>query len=140
MNANEVIANRALEIPGQAVGTCDLIHPNNHINRSQSTNDSYPTALRLAILLSHGDLSAVLAELAYELKQKAVEFGEVIEMGRTQLQDAVPYIGYENATRIAQKALASDKSVMELVLAEGLVEKAQLVDILSPQKMTRQGG
>jgi aspartate ammonia-lyase len=90
MNANEVIANRALEIFGRSRGDYDVIHPNNHVNMSQSTNDVYPTAIRLAILLSYEPLTKALSDLAYELKQKAVEFSDVIKMGRTQLQDAVP--------------------------------------------------
>ena len=90
MNANEVIANRALEILGHKRGEYEIIHPNNHVNKSQSTNDAYPTAIRLAILLSYTELTDALAELAYELKQKSVEFSDVIKMGRTQLQDAVP--------------------------------------------------
>ncbi len=90
MNANEVIANRALEILGRSRGEYEIIHPNNHVNKSQSTNDAYPTAIRLAILLSYSELTDALADLAYELKQKSVEFSDVIKMGRTQLQDAVP--------------------------------------------------
>ena len=90
MNANEVIANRALEILGHSRGDYHIIHPNNHVNMTQSTNDAYPTALRLATLLGYKELTDALRELAYEFKQKAVEFSDVIKMGRTQLQDAVP--------------------------------------------------
>jgi aspartate ammonia-lyase len=90
MNANEVIANRALEILGHSRGEYEVIHPNSHVNLSQSTNDVYPTAIRLAILLSYEPLTQAISELAYELKQKSVEFSDVIKMGRTQLQDAVP--------------------------------------------------
>ena len=90
MNANEVIANRALEIMGYQRGEYQYLHPNNHVNLSQSTNDAYPTAIRLAILLSHQDYVDALSDLCYQLKQKAVEFSDVIKMGRTQLQDAVP--------------------------------------------------
>src|SRR5512139_195674 len=90
MNANEVIANRALEILGHARGEYQFIHPNEHVNMSQSTNDVYPTAIRLAIILGHDQLTNALSELAYELKQKSVELSDVIKMGRTQLQDAVP--------------------------------------------------
>ena len=90
MNANEVIANRALELMGHRKGEYQFVHPNNHVNLSQSTNDTYPTALRLAILLSYEDLTRAMDNLCYELKQKAVEFSDVIKMGRTQLQDAVP--------------------------------------------------
>jgi aspartate ammonia-lyase len=90
MNANEVIANRALEILGHAKGNYKHVHPNNHVNLSQSTNDVYPTSIQLAILLSYQDLTRAMERLCYELKQKAIEFSSVIKMGRTQLQDAVP--------------------------------------------------
>ncbi len=90
MNANEVIANRALELLGRQRGDYRHLHPNNHVNCSQSTNDAYPTALRLAILLSYKRLVKALSDLAYELKQKSVEFAHILKMGRTQLQDAVP--------------------------------------------------
>jgi aspartate ammonia-lyase len=105
MNANEVIANRALEILGSSRGEYEVIHPNNHVNLSQSTNDVYPTAIRLAIVLSHEPLTKAMSELAYELKQKSVEFSDVIKMGRTQLQDAVPMtLGQEfDAFRVTVK-------------------------------------
>ena len=90
MNANEVIANVALEVMGRPKGDYEALHPNNHVNMSQSTNDAYPTAVRLAILLAHEALIRALNELAYALKDKAVEFGDVLKLGRTQLQDAVP--------------------------------------------------
>lgn len=90
MNANEVIANRGLEILGRARGDYQYLHPNDHVNLSQSTNDAYPTAIRLGILLSHQEYVTALSGLCYELKQKAVEFSGVVKMGRTQLQDAVP--------------------------------------------------
>ncbi len=90
MNANEVIANRALELMGLPRGRYDVIHPNNDVNLSQSTNDVYPTAIRLAILLSYGSLRDALKELAGEFESKAVEFHTIIKLGRTQLQDAVP--------------------------------------------------
>ena len=105
MNANEVIANRALEILGHSRGEYDFIHPNTHVNMSQSTNDVYPTAIRLAILLSYEPLTGAMSELAYELKQKSVEFSDVVKMGRTQLQDAVPMtLGQEfDAFRVTVK-------------------------------------
>lgn len=90
MNANEVIANRGLELMGYARGDYTQLHPNNHVNLSQSTNDAYPTAIRLGILLSHDEYVKALSGLCYEMKQKAVEFADVVKMGRTQLQDAVP--------------------------------------------------
>ena len=90
MNANEVIANRALEIAGFTKGDYEKIHPNNHVNLCQSTNDVYPTAARIAILHSLPQLIDSLDELCNALAQKAKEFEAVIKIGRTQLQDAVP--------------------------------------------------
>ncbi len=90
MNANEVIANRALEILGHDRGQYEFCHPNNHVNLSQSTNDAYPTAIKIALIRSNEKLIEVLVELIASFKTKAVEFSHVIKMGRTQLQDAVP--------------------------------------------------
>jgi len=90
MNANEVIANRALELMGHAKGEYDRLHPNNHVNLSQSTNDVYPTAVRLGILLSVGELTGSMETLVAALRAKGQAFSSVIKMGRTQLQDAVP--------------------------------------------------
>jgi aspartate ammonia-lyase len=90
MNANEVIANRALEILGCEKGEYRTCHPNNHVNLSQSTNDAYPTALKLALLRSNRSLIEVLQELRDAFAAKGSEFAGVIKMGRTQLQDAVP--------------------------------------------------
>ncbi|MEQ1632949.1 MAG: lyase family protein, partial [Planctomycetota bacterium] len=90
MNANEVIANRALELLGHEKGDYDRLHPNNHVNCSQSTNDVYPCALKLAMVLSSESLVAVVQELVAAIERKAVEFQDVVKMGRTQLQDAVP--------------------------------------------------
>ncbi len=90
MNANEVIANKALEILGYEKGRYDIVHPNNHVNCSQSTNDAYPTAFRIALLLVIPDLKKALKSLARAFRNKAVAFKDVIKMGRTQLQDAVP--------------------------------------------------
>lgn len=90
MNANEVIANRALEILGYEKGDYKYCHPNNHVNLSQSTNDAYPTALKIATINSNKQLIAVLKELILSFKKKADEFTHILKMGRTQLQDAVP--------------------------------------------------
>ncbi|MCB9014381.1 MAG: aspartate ammonia-lyase [Lentimicrobiaceae bacterium] len=90
MNANEVIANRALEIMGYEKGQYEYCHPNNHVNLSQSTNDAYPTAIKIALLRSNEKLVTVLSELIASFNFKAKEFAPVIKMGRTQLQDAVP--------------------------------------------------
>jgi aspartate ammonia-lyase len=90
MNANEVIANRALEILGRRKGEYDVVHPNNHVNLSQSTNDVYPTALKIAAIWSIRELMAAMAELRDAFLAKGREFAQVLKMGRTQLQDAVP--------------------------------------------------
>lgn len=90
MNANEVIANRALEIMGYNKGEYEYCHPNNHVNLSQSTNDAYPTAIKVAILKSNIKIVEVIRELVQSFRNKAKEFSQVIKMGRTQLQDAVP--------------------------------------------------
>ena len=90
MNANEVIANIGLELLGHAKGEYSHLHPNNDVNMSQSTNDAYPTAVRLAVLLKHADLVKALASLRDAFGAKADEFANILKMGRTQLQDAVP--------------------------------------------------
>lgn len=90
MNANEVIANRALELLGLPKGRYDAVHPNDHVNASQSTNDVYPTALRLATWFGIQQLLQEMAALRGAFEAKAVEFGGVLKIGRTQLQDAVP--------------------------------------------------
>jgi len=90
MNANEVIANRGLEIMGHKKGEYEFLHPNDHVNYSQSTNDAYPTAIKLAVMLSLQDLLAAMDELKDALEAKAEEFADVLKMGRTENQDAVP--------------------------------------------------
>jgi len=90
MNANEVIANRALEILGYEKGEYKYCHPNNHVNLSQSTNDAYPTSVKIALILANQKLIEVLKELIQSFHNKAKEFSQIIKMGRTQLQDAVP--------------------------------------------------
>jgi aspartate ammonia-lyase len=90
MNANEVIANRALELLGQSRGSYEVVHPNNHVNLSQSTNDVYPTAIRIAASWALRDLTQVLSSLRDAFIAKGREFADIVKMGRTQLQDAVP--------------------------------------------------
>jgi aspartate ammonia-lyase len=90
MNANEVIANRALEIMGKEKGDYQYCHPNDHVNMAQSTNDAYPTAMHLGLYMVHLDVKAALEQLIDSFAVKETEFAKVIKMGRTQLQDAVP--------------------------------------------------
>jgi aspartate ammonia-lyase len=98
MNANEVIANRALELLGLPAGTYDEVHPLDHVNRSQSTNDVYPTALRLGLLAALDGLSDSVHLLAEACEAWSRQFWSVPKVGRTQLQDAVPMtVGQEFA-------------------------------------------
>lgn len=90
MCANEVIANRALELLGHRKGQYQFCHPNDHVNRSQSTNDAYPTAIKLGVWFTLRDTLGALRELRQALDLKAAEFADVIKMGRTENQDAVP--------------------------------------------------
>jgi aspartate ammonia-lyase len=90
MNANEVIANRALELLGHRKGQYQHLHPNDHVNCSQSTNDAYPTAFKLGVVLTLRETLAALKELQIALQAKAQEFSTVLKMGRTENQDAVP--------------------------------------------------
>jgi len=90
MNANEVIANRALELLGKHKGEYDVVSPNDHVNLSQSTNDVYPTAVKIALNYSLKELTATMEELIAALRSKEEEFADVLKMGRTELRDAVP--------------------------------------------------
>src|SRR5699024_14256 len=90
MNANEVIANRALEIIGEEKGNYDLIHPNIHVNMAQSTNDAMPTAIHIATVQRLEEVEAALTHLQSVFYDKGRQFDDVIKMGRTHLQDAVP--------------------------------------------------
>ena len=90
MNANEVIANISLQRMGHGFGAYEHLHPNDDVNRSQSTNDVYPTAIRLAVLNSSGSFLTEYGLLRDALNRKATEFQDIVKVGRTQLQDAVP--------------------------------------------------
>jgi fumarate hydratase class II len=123
MNLNEVIANRALEILGHKRSAYDVIHPNDHVNMAQSTNDVIPTSLRLFFLRDSQPLLAVLGELEKGFRRKASEFVEVLKSGRTHLQDATPVrLGQEfgaYAEAIARgrdKITAARKTLLEIGL------------------------
>ena len=91
MNVNEVISNRAIEILGGKIGTKKPVHPNDHVNKSQSTNDVFPTAMHLAIAIrAKGKLIPSLKLLERELKKKVKKFSKIVKVGRTHLQDATP--------------------------------------------------
>jgi aspartate ammonia-lyase len=102
MNTNEVLANRANQILGEALGSYKKVHPNDHVNYGQSTNDVFPTAMRLSALLALEELYPVLEGLAGSLSAKAQEFKDVLKAGRTHMQDAVPItLGQEFAAYAA---------------------------------------
>jgi aspartate ammonia-lyase len=90
MNVNEVVTNRALELLGEPRANYARLHPNDHVNMSQSTNDTFPTAMHLSVLLAWRDFEPVLEALADAFHAKGEEFGDAIKSGRTHLQDAVP--------------------------------------------------
>jgi aspartate ammonia-lyase len=99
MNFNEVIANRGLELMGHARGEYKLLHPIDDVNASQSTNDTYPTAVKVGLCFAIGRLLAAMADLRASFEKKAFEFREILKIGRTQLQDAVPMtLGQEFTT------------------------------------------
>lgn len=120
MNANEVIANRALEIMGKKHGDYKVIHPNDHINMAQSTNDAYPTAMHLGLYMMHQDVMAAMKEIAKSFRKKQRQFASVIKMGRTQLQDAVPMTMGQTfgafATAIENEAAKLDAAAKEFLV------------------------
>ncbi len=108
MNVNEVVANRAIEILGGKKGQYTLVHPLNDVNMSQSTNDVYPTALRIAAIRQIRKLSNCLTDLQEELQVKENEFSDMIKLGRTQLMDALPMMAGQGFGAYA-KAIARDR-------------------------------
>ena len=128
MNSNEVIANRAVEILGGQLGDYSIVHPNDHVNYGQSTNDVFPTGMRLATLLELEKLYPVLESLAAGLEKKGKEFHDILKSGRTHMQDAVPmrlgqeFAAYAGAVRRANDAIhASADSLRELGLGGSAV-------------------
>src|SRR5438876_5382725 len=121
MNANEVLANRAAEMLGEPRGTYTRVHPNDHVNMGQSTNDVFPTATRLALVLGAAPLMAAAHALCESFARKADEFARVLKTGRTHLQDAVPitlgqeFSGYaECVRRGAEDVAAASEQLREL--------------------------
>ena len=90
MNVNEVISNRAIELAGGELGTKTPVHPNDHVNRGQSSNDTFPTGFRVALDHVFGELSHAVEELSDSFYDKGEEFEHILKLGRTQMQDAVP--------------------------------------------------
>jgi aspartate ammonia-lyase len=123
MNANEVIANRALELAGRRKGDYAHLHPIEHVNLGQSTNDVYPTALRLALRFAIAGLWEAMDELKRAFAAKSAEFGTILKIGRTQLQDAVPMtLGQEFSTF----AVMLGEDQQRLMEAGALIEEINL--------------
>jgi aspartate ammonia-lyase len=123
MNANEVIANIALEKLGQAKGNYDVLHPNDHVNASQSTNDVYPTAVRVSLWFALDRLIDAMESLRKGFEHKAFEFKSVLKIGRTQLQDAVPMtLGQEFSTY----AVMLEEDILRVREARALIEEINL--------------
>jgi aspartate ammonia-lyase len=123
MNANEVVCNRALELSGHAKGQYEHLHPLNHVNMSQSTNDVYPSALNIALILDIRELIDAMDYLRKAFKRKGEEFADVIKMGRTQLQDAVPMtLGQE----FSAWAVTIGEDIQRLDEAQALVHEINM--------------
>ncbi len=123
MNVNELIANRAQQILGGGLGKYDLVHPNDHVNRSQSTNDVYPAAMKIATHAMLGPVVDELNQLARSLRKKAEEFCDVLHLGRTCFQDAQPmtlgqaFLGYAALVeRLSARLGAAQADLLELPL------------------------
>jgi fumarate hydratase class II len=104
MNTNEVIANRAIEIMGGELGSKTPVHPNDHVNKSQSSNDTYPTAMHIAVAVEiHQVLLPSLKTLRDAIDEKAQEYKDIIKIGRTHTQDATPLtMGQEFSAYVTQ--------------------------------------
>jgi aspartate ammonia-lyase len=114
MNANEVIANRGLELMGKKKGEYKFLDPHDHVNRSQSTNDSYPTSMHIGMALGNAQIVAAYQELIDAFKAKGQEFKDLLKMGRTQLQDAVPMTLGQEFVAFA-RTLADEVRALEAV-------------------------
>jgi len=118
MNTNEVIANRAIEVLGGELGDYSRVHPNDHVNYGQSTNDVFPTGMRLATLLELANLYPVLDSLVAALDKKGKEFHDILKSGRTHMQDAVPmrlgqeFAAYGGAIRRCRDAIQSSAEML----------------------------
>ena len=117
MNVNEVLANRACEILGAALGEYEPVHPNDHVNMGQSTNDVFPTAMRLATLLTLDELLPELCELSDAFADKAAQFADVAKSGRTHLQDAVPVTLGQEFNAYAEAILRAADNIEQQALS-----------------------
>ena len=120
MNCNEVIANRAIEILDKKKGEYEIINPNDHVNMSQSSNDTFPTAMQVAILLNMRETMSALDKLILSLEMKARQFHGIIKIGRTHLMDALPvtleteFEEYAYSLKQAQEKLIQAKENLDI--------------------------
>ena len=125
MNVNEVIANRALEILGKEKGDYKSLSPNDDVNMSQSSNDTFPTAMHVAILMDLNELIPSINKLIVSLRKKAREFNKVAKVGRTHLMDALPitlgaeFDAYANAVENAKRSIENRRTELEYVALGG---------------------
>jgi aspartate ammonia-lyase len=145
MNVNEVVANCANRLDGKALGTYEPVHPNDHVNRSQSTNDTYPTAMRLSALETSKDVGAELQKLADSLQQKATAWRLLPKSARTHLQDAVPMtLGQEfgayahTVRRLADWVERGRDGLRELGIGGSAAGTGLTVPSLYPSRMTEE--
>ena len=137
MNVNEVVANRAIEMMGGKLGSKKPVHPNDHVNKSQSTNDVFPSAMHIAIVIkTKQKLLPSLKLLEKELGRKIKDFNKIVKLGRTHLQDATPltlgqeFSGYQFQLKESIKRI--EKALEEVVplLARGLIQEKTLINRL----------
>jgi len=134
MNANEVISNRAIEMLGGEIGSKDPVHPNDHCNMGQSSNDTFPTAMHIAVATTaHDVLLPGLAKLHAALEQKQREFDHIIKIGRTHTMDATPltlgqeFSGYVHAVGFAGSQGHFELNVMKPMMAYNVLQSMQLI-------------
>ena len=143
MNANEVVANRAIELLGGELGSKDPVHPNDHVNRSQSSNDTFPTAVHVAVALELAErLHPAVDGLCAALESRAAELGDVVKVGRTHLQDATPVtLGQEIGAWAAQlrEAQADVRHAGERVLDLAIGGTAVGTGLNAPGRLRPQG-
>ena len=140
MNINEVIANIALETVGEEKGKYEIISPNDHVNMSQSSNDTFPTAMHLSILLGLKNFLQAIDQLIKSLKNKSIEFRDTMKIGRTHLMDALPitlgdeFSAYHTSIRIArQKILQASENLYAVALGV-LLWVVVLIHLLGTRK------
>ena len=125
MNTNEVIANVALKVLGKRQGQYQFLHPNDHVNMSQSSNDTYPTAMNMAILFSFNELLPIIGKLIKSINKKAKQFSKYKKIGRTHLMDALPvtlgseFEAYVTSLTKSQHVLISSMPSLEQIALGG---------------------